>query len=1048
MECTVNSFKCFYRLTALSVKETYELLYKKTIHVLSTPYQKDKDNILLCTKERKEILREGSEREVSEAKNIPRAGEALIRGPVITIEEHTAADSAPTNLSAAATTSSTTSSTTTLSTSIPAVRADRVVRGAGRPPLSSLPSIHRINAFTPHEQLELSAPSSGFNSSAVPPSSSSSVTGLPIAMPSLPHPPSPSSLPLPLPELVPLPPSLQSSSPLSSSNLASGSLPVHLPLPVWTIRLCLHCFLPLPQTLDITSEVQNTSYLCYECLCLIAKEDVDDMLYTNSPTTSDSPVSSSSSSVSSSASSSISCTFIPSSFSRRLMYEEESNNSSVQHSELIPAVKTTEYPSIPESDDVKKSAFKNIIRGESQNIEEDSKLTGAVKRIIKNENDYDNENENKLSSGKNEFDDVTPDIIKIVVKGTFTAFGRFKTRLEGSVLSNYNDRKGSRRNIVNKVNSTYSDVNNANNNVDGVMRFIGNIGNRKMKNGIYNDKTEDSDGLEEENRDKDMKKNEKKREKKEREGEGEEGNEDEKERDATKRLRCNMSTPLSLRNNLAKWNRKSDYALLDFLNSQTPTLLLESPQLIAVSRELLSFSASCLSHMSILDIQIRILMFEALNKNLEDIIPLLNILCTDSQSIGAAIRRNNRYIFPHIKQMLLDRTIAATLAPSGSDLPAQLSLDNVKSLNSREKNPDPSDVNCFVQAYRQLENKDSHVYRHVFSTDRVFQITFLGESGIDAGGVFREGTSRIIEDLFSEHFNLLLLCPNGRHEVHSNMDKYVPNPVLTDDISLKMFEFVGKLMAMSLRVQSCLPFEFPPLIWKLIIGEKIDFEDLLSSDAISCRLLDDLRCCEDRGIKNEKMFYEKYEKKLKFIYVSSDGIEREIEKGSKNRYVRFSNRLEYCNAVEYARKHEFDQQVMAIEKGMSDVIPMRVLKLFSWQELEIFVSGSPVFDIELWKSKTESSGLSIKTLELFWNVMTSLTPKEQSGFIRFAWGRSRLPPIRDFTTKMKLTFGQGKLPVAHTCFFSIELPEYSTEAEMRTGLLTAINYGVGGILMG
>ena len=49
---------------------------------------------------------------------------------------------------------------------------------------------------------------------------------------------------------------------------------------------------------------------------------------------------------------------------------------------------------------------------------------------------------------------------------------------------------------------------------------------------------------------------------------------------------------------------------------------------------------------------------------------------------------------------------------------------------------------------------------------------------------------------------------------------------------------------------------------------------------------------------------------------------------------------------------------------------------------------------------------------------------------------------------MKLTFGQGKLPVAHTCFFSIELPEYSTEEEMRTGLLTAINYGVGGILLG
>ena len=83
--------------------------------------------------------------------------------------------------------------------------------------------------------------------------------------------------------------------------------------------------------------------------------------------------------------------------------------------------------------------------------------------------------------------------------------------------------------------------------------------------------------------------------------------------------------------------------------------------------------------------------------------------------------------------------------------------------------------------------------------------------------------------------------------------------------------------------------------------------------------------------------------------------------------------------------------------------------------------------------------------------MESLTATEQSGFIRFAWGRSRLPPASDFTTKKKLTrLGTpgARLPVAHTCFFSVELPEYGTEEEMRTGLLTAINFGMGGILLG
>jgi hypothetical protein len=40
----------------------------------------------------------------------------------------------------------------------------------------------------------------------------------------------------------------------------------------------------------------------------------------------------------------------------------------------------------------------------------------------------------------------------------------------------------------------------------------------------------------------------------------------------------------------------------------------------------------------------------------------------------------------------------------------------------------------------------------------------------------------------------------------------------------------------------------------------------------------------------------------------------------------------------------------------------------------------------------------------------------------------------------------GDDTVLQTCFFSIELPSYSTDERMRQALLTAIHYGVGGIL--
>eukprot|EP00953_Heterococcus_sp_UTEX-ZZ885_P005544 3453-Heterococcus_DN1.PRE.1 len=79
--------------------------------------------------------------------------------------------------------------------------------------------------------------------------------------------------------------------------------------------------------------------------------------------------------------------------------------------------------------------------------------------------------------------------------------------------------------------------------------------------------------------------------------------------------------------------------------------------------------------------------------------------------------------------------------------------------------------------------------------------------------------------------------------------------------------------------------------------------------------------------------------------------------------------------------------------------------------------------------------------------MESLTPQEQSGFVRFAWGRSRLPSKAHWTTNMKISNrGALALPVSHTCFFSVELPDFKTIEEMRRGLLTAIHFGACGIL--
>lgn len=328
-------------------------------------------------------------------------------------------------------------------------------------------------------------------------------------------------------------------------------------------------------------------------------------------------------------------------------------------------------------------------------------------------------------------------------------------------------------------------------------------------------------------------------------------------------------------------------------------------------------------------------------------------------------------------------------------------------------------------AYHQLKFKDASVYRSTYGSDRIFSITYRGESGVDAGGVFREGVSSIVQDLFSENFSLLILCPNGQHAVHVNTEKYVPNPSQTSPLALSMFEFMGRLMGMSLRSTLCLPFELPSIVWKHFVGEMITTEDLLAIDAITCRFLEGVRRCEDDGIEDQETFSAQYQDKLRFVYTGkfgmpflcfacfiaylyncttlrltvhvwcaryisglagSDGVENELMPGGRDRIVTFESRFEFCNLVEAKRLHEFDKQVAAIARGLEDVLPVRLLQLFSWSQLETLVAGSPKVDLTLWKAHTNSN-LPLTVTSLFWKVMESLTPEEHAGFIRFAWGR-------------------------------------------------------------
>lgn len=116
----------------------------------------------------------------------------------------------------------------------------------------------------------------------------------------------------------------------------------------------------------------------------------------------------------------------------------------------------------------------------------------------------------------------------------------------------------------------------------------------------------------------------------------------------------------------------------------------------------------------------------------------------------------------------------------------------------------------------------------------------------------------------------------------------------------------------------------------------------------------------------------------------------------------FDTRVEWAELVEKARMNESRKQVEAVRKGLTLVVPEGVLNLLTWREIETLVCGKPILDLDLLKQNTVYRGCSETDalIEFFWRALAEFSPEERSMYLRFVWGRSRLPlTSKDFPMK-------------------------------------------------
>ncbi|XP_042145750.1 E3 ubiquitin-protein ligase HERC2 isoform X2 [Ixodes scapularis] len=322
---------------------------------------------------------------------------------------------------------------------------------------------------------------------------------------------------------------------------------------------------------------------------------------------------------------------------------------------------------------------------------------------------------------------------------------------------------------------------------------------------------------------------------------------------------------------------------------------------------------------------------------------------------------------------------------------------------------------------------------------RVWKVKFVGESVDDCGGGYSESIAEMCDELQNGSLPLLILTPNGRDEAGTNRDCFLLNPAAATQLHMNMYHFLGMLMGIAIRTGSPLSLNLAEPVWKQLVGLPLTPADLNEVDR---DYVPGLMCIRDMEAEAFR--------KLDMPFATHSATGQEVQLSAKYQRTTVENRAEYVRLAINYRLHEFDRQVAAVREGMSKVIPVPMLSLFTGYELETMVCGSPDIPIQLLKAVATYKGVEPDSLlvQWFWDVMEEFTNAERSLFLRFVWGRTRLPRAiadfrgRDFVLQVldKYSPADHFLPESYTCFFLLKMPRYSCRAVLREKLKYAIHF--------
>merc|ERR1712054_216741 len=298
-----------------------------------------------------------------------------------------------------------------------------------------------------------------------------------------------------------------------------------------------------------------------------------------------------------------------------------------------------------------------------------------------------------------------------------------------------------------------------------------------------------------------------------------------------------------------------------------------------------------------------------------------------------------------------------------------------------------------------------------------------------------------------------------------------------------MVMFFGKLVGTAVRHNMTLGLDMSSIFWRVLTRLSIDRGHLNSIDTLVVRHLqrvEEIGLACERDISNTTNNHDNGHldgsnisgnsnsnsnssssssgnsnvplewEDITFSTHLADGTKVNLIPQGEQISLNLTNWRDYITLLESKRLMESLTTLRLFREGMSGVLPIELLPIFTPIELQQIVSGNSLVDTKLLRACTEYEDIDPDStlVSNFWEVLDEFSDEDKTQFLRFVWARSRMPASsQDLPMNFKLqamhaseavASPDGYMPHAQTCFFSLSLPKYTTKEILREKLLYAI----------